>query len=245
MKEVLGNKRKVGISGSTLKMIAIITMLIDHTAAVVLLSAMGHVGVEEYEKLFRIYTMMRAIGRVSFPIFCFLLAEGFCHTGDQKKYMGRLFAFAVISEVPFDLAFFEKWFEFSYQNVFFTLFIGVAVMYGFSLLDEIEWDRVLSIVGYVAVLAAGMALAQFLKTDYGAFGVLAIAVFYIFRKRRGEAVLSGGVLFFTFRETVTLLAFIPIALYNGTRGWRLKYVFYVFYPLHLVILYLITIFLDF
>ena len=96
-----------------LKCIAIITMLIDHIGAV----------------LFPENLVLRYIGRISFPIFCFLLAEGFYHTKNVKKYMMRLAVFAVLSEIPYDLAFRNTYIEFTRQNVFFTLLIGVVMMY--------------------------------------------------------------------------------------------------------------------
>ena len=132
------------ISGSTLKIIAMACMLIDHTAAVLfdrilisrgLLNAVnasdggasflstGNTAVIYYADM-----IMRAIGRISFPIFCFLLIEGFMHTHDVKKYALNLGIFALVSEIPFDLAFAGKPFYLDYQNVFFTLFIGLVMM---------------------------------------------------------------------------------------------------------------------
>ena len=127
-------EKKKGISGSTLKMIAIVTMLIDHIGAAVLARLLMVNGLGELDQtnadaimqwlsangaLYWTYTIMRMIGRVAFPIFCFLLVEGFLHTHDVKKYAMRLGLFALLSEIPFDLAFSSKILEFNYQNVFF------------------------------------------------------------------------------------------------------------------------------
>ena len=112
-----------GLSGSTLKLIAIITMLIDHIGAAVIARLL--IAGQGSEMLYKIYYAMRAVGRVAFPIFCFLLVEGFFYTGSRKKYALRLFGFALLSEIPFDLAFSGKILEFGYQNVFFTLLIGL------------------------------------------------------------------------------------------------------------------------
>lgn len=113
-------ENKKGISGSTLKMIAIVTMLIDHIGAAVLARLLMVNGLGELDQtntdaimqwlsangaLYWMYTVMRMIGRVAFPIFCFLLVEGFLHTHDVKKYAMRLGLFALLSEIPFDLAF--------------------------------------------------------------------------------------------------------------------------------------------
>lgn len=115
-----------GLSGSTLKLIAIITMLIDHIGAAVIARLL--IAGQGSEMLYKIYYAMRAVGRVAFPIFCFLLVEGFFYTGSRKKYALRLFGFALLSEIPFDLAFSGKILEFGYQNVFFTLLIGLLTI---------------------------------------------------------------------------------------------------------------------
>ena len=106
------NVKQQGISGYWLKLIAVISMLIDHTSAVIL---------EQIPGLEAPAFFMRIIGRAAFPIYCFLLVEGFYHTRSRAKYAGRLFLFALISEVPFDLAFSRRMWDFSSNNVFFTL----------------------------------------------------------------------------------------------------------------------------
>ena len=141
-------KERKGISGSTLKIIAIITMLIDHIGAGVLGILMVVRGLNEAadlnawidanSTLVITYQMMRFVGRLAFPIFCFLLIEGFEHTHDVKKYALRLLSFCLVSEIPFDLLFNGKILEFGYQNVFFTLFIGLMVMCGFQSVENQE-----------------------------------------------------------------------------------------------------------
>ena len=108
---------KKGLTGSTLKIIAMIAMLIDHIGAAVLVRVIRSTG---DMSLYEGYTILRKIGRIAFPIFCFLLVEGFIHSSDKKKYALRLGIFALLSEVPFDLAFQSKVVGFEYQNVFFT-----------------------------------------------------------------------------------------------------------------------------
>ena len=226
-----------GLSGSTLKLMAIITMLIDHIGAAVVARVLisGHWS----QELYAVYTAMRVIGRIAFPIFCFLLIEGFEHTGDRKKYALRLLGFAVISEIPFDLAFKSKVLEFDYQNVFFTLFIGLVTIMAIHVVEEKkEWHPWLRIAATIAISFAGMVIAYLLKTDYDAKGVMCILALYLFRKVRGLQILAGCIAFGSF-ELPALVAFIPIAFYNGKRGWNIKYFFYVFYPLHLLLLYLI------
>ena len=171
-----------GLSGSALKMIAIATMLIDHIAATVIIRVLKFGGYND--SLYQLYRVMRNIGRIAFPIFCFLLVEGFMHTRDREKYALRLGCFAAISEIPFDLAFNGKILEVGYQNVFFTLLLGLLTMMAYdSVMKQSRfsvWKR--TGLSTLAILV-GMFAAEFLSTDYGALGVLCIMVFYLFRLR--------------------------------------------------------------
>lgn len=227
-----------GLSGSTLKLIAIITMLIDHIGAAVIARLL--IAGQGSEMLYKIYYAMRAVGRVAFPIFCFLLVEGFFYTGSRKKYALRLFGFALLSEIPFDLAFSGKILEFGYQNVFFTLLIGLLTIMLFdAVVKKQEWHPVLRSALLVIITFGGMCAAYLLHTDYDAKGVLAILVFYMTRQMRGLQIVAGCLAFCW--ELPAIVAFIPIAFYNGKRGWNIKYLFYAFYPVHLLVLYLICV----
>lgn len=224
-----------GLSGSTLKLLAIITMFIDHVGAAVLARLI--ITGNYTENLYKTYLAMRYIGRIAFPIFCFLLIEGFLHTRDRKKYALRLLVFAAISEIPFDLAFSSKVLEFGHQNVFFTLFIGLVTISAIHYVEERQdWIPILR--GVLAAVSAGVGigLAYLMKTDYDAMGVICILALYLFHKTRGLQILAGCVAFGSF-ELPALVAFIPIAFYNGKRGWNIKYFFYLFYPVHLLLIY--------
>lgn len=229
---------KKGISGSTLKMIAIVTMLIDHIAA----AGIGRVLLQneivgDYQQLYQIYWIMRMIGRIAFPIFCFLLIEGFLYTRDRKKYAMRLGIFALVSEVPFDLAFNAKILEFGYQNVFFTLFLGLLTVMAFDAIrNRTDWDKIIKIGLYMVSIMAGMGAATLLRTDYSARGVMCIMALYLFCWNRKFEILAGAASFFWW-EPQALLAFVPIYFYNGKRGWNIKYIFYLFYPVHLLLIY--------
>lgn len=221
-----------GISGSTLKLIAIITMFIDHTGATVLRAILRHPAVLNDPALCSIwqsvYRLSRDIGRFAFPIFCFLLVEGFLHTRNVKKYAGRMFLFALISEIPFDLALKGNWYFPEKQNVYFTLLIGLLVLIAMSYLKYL-WPL---------ALAAGMYAALQINTDYNFKGVFLIAILYLLRKDRLMQCAAGGAA--VAWELPAPLSFLPIYLYNGTRGLRMKYVFYWFYPAHLLILHVIA-----
>lgn len=212
------------MSGFQLKLLAMLTMLIDHTGMV----------------LFPELTWMRVVGRLAFPLYCFLLAEGAVHTRDIKRYLGRLLVFAVLSEIPYDLACSKVWFDPWGQNVFFTLFFGLAACAALQQLQE-KPVPVLLLVG--ALLLA----AELLFFDYGGFGVVLVMVFNLCRANR-----AGGALAFTALNTgFSLLngmqlqlaapaAAVPMLLYNGKKGRAVnKWIFYGFYPVHLLLLFVL------
>lgn len=214
------------MSGTALKWIAVISMLIDHTAEVL----MNHNAALTEPIWAQIYVLMRGIGRIAFPIYAFLLVEGFLHTRDVKKYLTRMFLFAVVSEIPFDLAVFHTPFYWGYQNVFFTLFLGLLALAG------IRWGTGLWKQALALIMCVGAA--QLINCDYGAFGVFFIVLLYMTRyEKKTQTVLGALSLVW---ELPGILAFLPIRLYNGTRGrCGNKYFFYAFYPAHLLILWMI------
>ena len=199
-----------------LKCIAIVSMALDHTGAV----------------LYPSQIWLRCLGRIAFPIFCFLIVEGFFHTHDVRRYMGRLGVFALISEIPYDLAFRGVPLEYAHQNVFFTLLIGIGMMV------LLERNREWPVKAVIMLLA--MWLAVLIRSDYNFRGVLLIFVFYIFHESRWLAVTSGGFWNFLYQGVIQkygVLSVLPLALYNGERGRKMKYFFYIFYPAHLLLLY--------
>lgn len=251
----LESGKRRGIPGSTVKIIAVLVMLIDHIAAVFLtriLISRGAYSVipdeqsylawlAENEVLYWSIIVMRSIGRLGFPIFCFLLVEGFQKTKNIRKYIFRLGLFALVSEVPFDLALAGQPWHLRYQNVYFTLLIGILALWGFSLIERRGLAKWLQWLMMAGVLAAAMAAADLLRTDYGGMGVLTIAVMYILRRKKVLAAAGGCVVLtcLALSEAPAFIALLPIALYNGERGLKMKYFFYAFYPVHLLILYLI------
>ena len=237
------------MSGFGLKMIAVITMLIDHTAATILERALmqmlagGPIIEQNYNVFLGIYFVMRIIGRMAFPIYCFLLVEGFHYTKSRAKYALRLFLFALISEIPFDMAFNQKIWDFSYNNVFLTLLLGLlTIMAADWVKERFAEKKALKVILMILCMLAGAALAQFvLITDYGAFGVIAIFIMYLMYQRRmaGFALMIVPLAVSSLMEAAAFLMLIPLHFYNGTRGKQCKYFFYIFYPAHLLILSLI------
>lgn len=218
-------KPAFGLSGSALKVIALISMVIDHVA----LYLMEHGTV--------LYETMRCIGRIAFPVFAFLIAEGLIHTRSRYRYFFTLLGFAVISEIPWYLLNGAD----GTHNVMFTLALGVATL--MVLKNLLQRSLVL---GFLWTL--GMArLASWLGVDYEWRGILVIVIFYLFNGYGHSFTYSRDMQFFcTFALMMhygvmgSVVACMILYVYNGTRGFVqgsiAKYGFYAFYPVHLIVL---------
>lgn len=225
--------RKRGLSQEALKGIACVTMLLDHIGATM---------VQGYA--------LRIIGRIAFPIFCFLMAEGTFYTRNPRKYGLRLMVGALLSEIPFDLAFRGK-LTWEYQNVMLTLFLGFLTV---EIIQKTKFD----IVKLLAV-SGGFVLAEWANTDYGGFGVLLVV---LFSQTRGKLWFQTVlVMMFSWMmnslkipvlgmmvpiEMFAVFAMIPIALYSGrkaTSSRAVQWGYYLFYPVHLMILVIVRILL--
>ena len=255
-------ERKYGITGAVLKNAAYATMLIDHFFAILFLNYMQRNLVDGgwAPQLEPIYRAGRAVGRISFVLFTFLIVEGFFYTSSRVRFLMRLFVFALLSEIPFDLALSGTAFDWSGQNVYWTLFLGVLVLTLWDYLSH--YGSVLATAGRYLILAAGCLSAFLCSTDYRFMGVLLIFAMYRTREKDGGDqfmaaglvmllgtwgsnlirygdIYSAGYLFrFSLREMYGLLAFPLIFLYNGEKGRQLpKPFYYGFYPIHLLILF--------
>lgn len=174
-------RTRFGISGCVLKYLAVILMAIDHIGASILEVYVLNIRMNApagtyfypwWDQILMVDRIIRYIGRLAFPIFCFLLVEGFLHTRDVKKYAVRLGLFALISEIPFDLALHASFWSPGWQNVYFTLLIGLLTIW---FIRREAHRPVLCSVG----ILAGVCLAELLHTDYGAVGVAAIVLLYL------------------------------------------------------------------
>ncbi|MBQ7000900.1 MAG: TraX protein [Oscillospiraceae bacterium] len=223
------------ISQEGLKLAACLTMLIDH---------IGAIFVPGY--------LLRCIGRVSFPIYCFLLAEGAVHTRDCKKYGLRLLLATILSELPYDLAFYGTW-TMNKQSVMPTLLCGFLAVW----VLRTDWHFLLKIM-CAAVLGI---VAEKCRADYGMEGVVLILLFYITRNMPCRWLVQAAAMLFLFAQMSSptlywlgpvrirlqmlgVLAMIPIALYSGQKRTKSKAVqwgFYLFYPAHLAALHLIEV----
>lgn len=220
-----------------LKIIAIITMVCDHLG----------------DALFSVVSPLNFIGRMAFPIFAFQISEGYIHTKNIKRYLLRIFVFAIISQIPFYL-FIHKFFGESGLNIFFTLFLGLTSI---LLYDKIK-KKVKSknkIINVLAILPAIILsiIGQLLDVDYGWWGVILIFVFFVFKdnkiktviaflilciiKYSIEIILNGFSYLYIQLMLWTMLPIALIVLYNGEQGRKIKYLSYAFYPIHLLLLY--------
>ena len=223
-----GKKYQI-LDGTTLKLIAMISMVFDHAG----------------DMFFPDVMWPRMIGRLAMPIFSFFIAEGFSHTRDKKKYLCRLGIFALISEIPFDLAF-EGKIGFSHQNIMLSFFLAVVALMLYDWIQggtkskENHASIGKTVLGVIAV-AAIAALSLLLRADYTIFAVIAVFLFYVLRQKHPLVRTGVGVAFLALTRTVgyyctTGLSFIPLAMYNGKKGKGLKWLFYGFYPGHLLLL---------
>jgi len=256
--------KKFGIDAGELKWIAILTMLIDHIgAAVFVIYTSFYDGKADFVNANDMYRVIRGIGRTAFPIFCFLLVEGLYHTKNLKKYLFRLFLFCLISEVPFDLAFHDGPWDMASQNVYWTLFLGMACIASLRYVDRqfMEPDSkyynaiqeasngrmaikpgVTLFAFRVLIVAVFAGISYVLKTDYDVTGILLIVVLYCMRDKRLWQSIVGYCCFSW--EIWCFPAFILTYFYNGQRGKQMKYFFYIFYPAHLLLLYFVRMYLK-
>lgn len=232
-------QKRAWFTGAHLKWMAILIMLLDHTAVVFYEPL---VQCTTMERGYDVYIALRCIGRTAFPIFCFLLTEGYFHTRNKARYVRNLVLFALISELPFDLALYDSLCYTQHQNVFFTLAIGLMCIWAADTCKAylIQRKDAPSLISCAKILIAvcGAALAAGFRTDYGAMGVVVIMTLYEFHARPMKGAFSVWILlglsstleFFSF-------PFLPaVYFYNGERGRQHKFFFYIFYPAHLLLL---------
>lgn len=208
---------------------------------------------------FKQISLMNLIGRIAFPIFAFQISEGYLHTKNLKKYFLRLFLFALISQVPFML-FYSIYTNSFTINIFFTLFTGLLTIFLYDKIthfafNSVKNERVKALLKYsfsflIVILLA--VFAQFCHLDYGFFGIAIIFLFYLFRNNKIAMILSFilacilkyGIpyldsfnLWYIWLTIFTIIPILFISLYNKKQGPKVKYLLYLFYPVHLLILY--------
>ena len=238
------NKFKIETSSLLLHIMAMLFMLCDHLWGTIV---PGN-------------DWLTCIGRISFPIFAFMIVEGYFHTKSIKKYACRIFVFAVLSEIPFNLAMGSHVFYSIHQNVLWSFLISLGLIHlneKAKATDKI-WIRICTGVGTVLL---GYIIGLVTMVDFYHAGILTVLVFYFFRQRKwwsyigqvlclwyiNTEMLGGfayeislrGETYFFVRQGFAMLALIPIWLYRGKQGYHnktLQYIYYAFYPVHLLIL---------
>lgn len=220
------------MSSFVIKLIAVITMFMDHFADVVV----GH------------HSWLNYFGRIAFPLFCFQFVIGYKNTSNKKKFFIRLLLFALISQIPFMLMVHYMNGNYFVLNIFFEFILGFIMLHVFDNVDNkfLKW----------ALITLIIASSAFLHTDYEIFGLLMILGLYVLSgNKTGSALVIilfnifsnlhffkfVGAPYYTFssiiaRIVVGMLAIIPILFYNNKKGPGMKYFFYLFYPIHILLL---------
>ena len=201
------------MTGFQLKLLAMLAMTADHIGAV----------------FFPEIPLLRWIGRLAMPVLCFFIGEGLRHTRSPRRYLLRLTGFALLSELPFDLAFYGG-IEWGHQNVYFTLALGLLALWAIQSRD---------MEGWLLALTAALA-AELLGCDYGMYGVLLILLLDRFHRARSEQLAAAALLNLAFfglqTQTLSLIALPLLWLYNGKRGRDDRRLSYLYYPAHLCVL---------
>ena len=227
------------MSSFALHIIAMIFMLCDHMWATIL----------DYEWL-------TCIGRIAFPIFAFLITEGYIHTSNINKYIKRMVIFAIITEIPFNLMVSASPIYPFHQNVLWTFVISLLT------LKYLSFDNTKNIFKSILIIILAIIIATITMCDYFGAGVMMVVGFYIFRKSKLLQLLMmiyvnmiliqgysypidiAGYTYYFPQQGFAVLSLIFIWLYNGKQGYHAKWfkIFcYAFYPLHMLILYILTI----
>lgn len=228
------------VTAWTLKWIAILSMMTDHFACVFL------------QEETRLYEFLRLLGRIAFPIYAFLLTEGFLHTTNVKKYLKRLFLFALLSEIPFNLAFYGNPFYPERQNVFFTLGIGLLGMFLLKKTHKPQEkeDFMDTFLKFFLISGSCCIAAYLLHADYGVIGVLSILTLYLSRtrlqlKNTPAYLMECGILcMISLSEAFAMIMTPILEAYDGNQGRKgNRWFFYVFYPAHLFLFWMISFFI--
>ncbi len=214
-------------NASILKCIAVFTMLIDHIGIMLAGTGVNMV----------VYSILRCVGRLAFPLFCFLLVEGFVHTRSCGKYILRIFLFAILSEIPYDLLNFGNFINLTHNNILFTFTIAIGMLF---LLSKCVGKGTKGIVAAIIIVTVFAGLSVCFRTEYSWRCIFIVAFFYIARSNfmmRNISVAAILLIDTSWVGLMALFALIPINGYNGEKGKFPKWIGYAFYPIHILILW--------
>ena len=208
------------MSSFSLKIIAIIAMTLDHWNVIL--------GGSIY---------MRMLGRLSFPIFSFLIGEGYRHTKNKEKYFVKIFLYSLLLQIPLYFLYSKE----ENLNIFFTLASGIL------LLSIFENNRMNNLIKYFCALIL-LIISEYLKFDYGSYGIISIFIFYKFKEKKmlisflfllvNIVYIVSGKIFSI--QIFSLFSLIFIFKYNGKEGKKNKQFFYLYYPIHILLLYFLS-----
>lgn len=223
------------LNGAQLKWIAMLSMLVDHVNKALVYPYIGT------STMLLLSDVLEIIGRIAYPLFLFFLVEGFFKTRSRARYLRQLLCFAVISEIPFDLFASRTFFEPNGNNILFTFAMVLITIWGIDALKK----RLPRAVWYLisAVIMAGMCLAAMLTgVDYEYHAILGGCFFYFFHSIHPVSIPFAFASMY--KEPWSLLGFALTLTYNGQRGRQNKWLGYVFYPAHLLVLGLLRLWLN-
>ena len=181
---------------------------------------------------------MLFIGRIAFPIFAFLIVNGMFLTRSVEKYIVRLFSFAIISEIPFDLAVSGQMFDFYNQNVFFTLALSASLIFVAEKIEKFDQSNLVKAILKIISVGIFCAIANYYHTDYSMLGILAVFLLYLGSTSRRNTYIAilFGYFFEAYMYLFVYLSIPIIHFYNGKKGNINKWAFYIFYPAHLLVI---------
>lgn len=226
-----------GFSVGFLKWAAVICMFLDHVGLIFFESPSVLGGTQIGDMM---DVPLRAVGRMSFPIFLFCLLQGYLYTHDRAAYAKRLLLFAFISEIPYDFGNFGRLWSFAVNNVIWTMFLIVVMWMCY---EKAAKHKDVCKALYGLIFAFFMLIAYFTHVDYGQAAIGAATALYAYRSRRVFGYFIAITVLAVFVSPIELFALLSLPLikyYNHTKGRQIKYFFYIFYPVHLIFLRLLS-----
>lgn len=229
MEKIKQIQKKFQINGAVLKYIAFISMLIDHFNKAIITPYLNY-----QQPLVAISTIFDIIGRIAFPIFAFMIVEGFYKTKSRGKYLRNLLIFAIISEIPYDMFQSKVFINNRSQNIMWALALGLLTLIIVDKLKEKIKNKYTWLILSILIVGVNAIIATLLSFDYDYYSIIIIFILYLFYDKRFVGSLISYLVII--KEVYAILGFAVINFYNGEKGRQNKLFNYLFYPIHLLIL---------
>lgn len=238
-------RRSIVVTGTKLKIYACITMMCYTISMSVVQNGLIHVNQYSQDELSKLLSdspdmmvlsgwssVLQLLGGLAIPVFAFLLVEGFLKTSSFSHYLSAMLGFAILSEFPYDFAMNGVFWDFSSQNSLFTLCICLVMLYGLRTFDR--GQGMMHRIVQMAIILAAILWSSLLRCSFGFCTILLVAIYYMLREHSGIRLLLGSMI--SIMYVTGPLSVYALYSYDGRRGWdKNKYVFYFFYPLHLLV----------